>query len=148
MDNQQSAAGEIEGRQKARQGRKDNRARNCSRMAGHGGMLVIDVDEVSALPLLARARGQIRLTPSAAAEGAAALTLDASHIWRVFAPSASIKVALTESHRCHGHGYFDPNFDTVVLEADFCRWTWGQCRAERVGLSRRFSARCAGSAAW
>ena len=33
---------------------------------------------------------------------------------------------LTQGHRWHGHGYFDANFGTAVLEADFRRWTWGR----------------------
>ena len=97
-----------------------------SRMAWVGGSLVIDVDEVSSLPLVARVRGQIRLTPSALTEVEATLTPSGSHIWRPFAPSAHIEVDLTQGHRWTGHGYFDANFGTAALEADFNRWTWGR----------------------
>ena len=97
-----------------------------SRMAWDCGTLVIDLDEVSALPLIFRVRGQIRLTPSAITEVAATLTPDASHIWRPFAPSASVGVDLTQGHRWHGHGYFDANFGTAVLQAVFRRWTWSR----------------------
>jgi carotenoid 1,2-hydratase len=54
------------------------------------------------------------------------LTPSGSHIWRPFAPSAQIEVDLTQGHRWSGHGYFDANFGTAALEADFKRWTWGR----------------------
>jgi carotenoid 1,2-hydratase len=97
-----------------------------SRMAWVNGALVIDVNEVSSLPLVSRVRGQIRLTPSAVTEVEAMLTPDGSHIWRPFAPSAKIEVDLTQGHRWQGHGYFDANFGSAALEADFRRWTWGR----------------------
>lgn len=97
-----------------------------SRMAWVDGSLVIDVDEVSALPLVSRVRGQIRLTPSAVTGVEAILTPDARHIWRPFAPSARIDVDLSQGHCWQGHGYFDANFGTAALEADFQRWTWGR----------------------
>ncbi|MBC7739542.1 MAG: carotenoid 1,2-hydratase [Candidatus Saccharibacteria bacterium] len=97
-----------------------------SRMAWIGGSLVIDVDEVSALPLISRVRGQIRLTPTAITGVEACLTPSGSHIWRPFAPSAKIEVDLTQGHIWQGHGYFDANFGTAALEADFRRWTWGR----------------------
>ena len=113
------------GRQALRQSR-DALQVGPSRMAWVGGSLVIDVDEVSSLPLVSRVRGQIRLTPSGLTEVEATLTPDASHIWRPFAPSATIKVDLTQGHRWQGHGYFDANFGSAALEADFRRWTWGR----------------------
>lgn len=97
-----------------------------SRMSWQGGALVIDIDEVSALPRISRVRGQIRLTPSAVTGVEALLTPDARHIWRPFAPSARIEVDLTQGHRWAGHGYFDANFGLAPLEADFRRWTWGR----------------------
>ena len=97
-----------------------------SRMAWQNGTLVIDVNEISALPLISRVKGQIRLTPTAITEVEATLTPSASHIWRPFAPSATIEVDLTQGHAWQGHGYFDANFGTVALEADFRRWTWGR----------------------
>ncbi|MGB8814822.1 MAG: carotenoid 1,2-hydratase [Paracoccaceae bacterium] len=97
-----------------------------SRMVWQNGSLVIDVNEVSALPRISRVRGQIRLTPTAVTEVEALLTPDASHIWRPFAPSAHIEVDLSQGHSWTGHGYFDANFGTAALEADFQRWTWGR----------------------
>lgn len=97
-----------------------------SEMRWDGGTLVIDVNEVSSPPLISRVQGQIRLTPSALTDVEAMLTPDASHIWRPFAPSAEIEVDLTQGHRWTGHGYFDANFGSAALEADFRRWTWGR----------------------
>ena len=97
-----------------------------SRMAWVNGTLVIDVNEVSALPIISRVQGQIRLTPTAVTEVEAILTPSASHVWRPFSPSAKIEVDLTQGHRWSGHGYFDSNFGTAALEADFHRWTWGR----------------------
>ena len=97
-----------------------------SRMSWQNGVLVIDVNEVSSLPLISRVRGQIRLTPSGVTEVEARLTPSGSHIWRPFAPSATIEVDLTQGHKWQGHGYFDANFGTAALEADFKRWTWGR----------------------
>jgi carotenoid 1,2-hydratase len=95
-------------------------------MEWQNGTLVIDVNEISALPLVSKVRGQIRLTPTALTEVEAKLTDDARHIWRPFAPSAKIEVDLTQGHSWTGHGYFDANFGTAALEADFRRWTWGR----------------------
>lgn len=97
-----------------------------SRMAWQGGSLVIDVNEWSALPRLGRVQGQIRLTPSAITSVEARLTPDARHIWRPFAPIGRIEVDLSPGHRWQGHGYFDANFGTAPLEADFTHWTWGR----------------------
>lgn len=97
-----------------------------SAMRWRGGQLIIDIDEVSAPPVISRLRGRITLTPSAVTGIEAALTPDDRHIWRPFAPTARIEVDLTQGHRWQGHGYFDANFGTAALEADFARWTWGR----------------------
>ena len=97
-----------------------------SQMRWENGQLVIEVNEVSALPIVSSVRGEIRLTPSGVSEVEAQLTPDGSHIWRPFAPSARIEVDLTQGHNWQGHGYFDANFGTAALEADFRRWTWGR----------------------
>ena len=97
-----------------------------SQIRWEGGVLVIDVNEMSALPIVSRVRGQIRLTPSGVTSVEAMLKPDASHIWRPFAPSARIEVDLTQGHAWAGHGYFDANFGNAALEADFQRWTWGR----------------------
>lgn len=97
-----------------------------SRMHWTGTALVIDIDEVSAPPIISRVRGRITLTPSAVTGVEATLTPDGRHIWRPFAPMARIAVDLTQGHCWQGHGYFDANFGTAALEADFRTWTWGR----------------------
>ena len=113
------------GRSALRQSR-DARVVGPSQMRWDAGSLVIDINEVSGLPLISRVQGQIRLTPSAITDVEAMLTPDASHIWRPFAPSARIDVDLSQGNTWSGHGYFDANFGTAALEADFRRWTWGR----------------------
>lgn len=97
-----------------------------SSMHWTGSQLVIDINEVGALPMVTPVRGQIILTPSGVTGVEVALTPDGRHIWRPFAPTARIEVNLTQGHRWQGHGYFDANFGTAALEADFRSWTWGR----------------------
>jgi len=106
-----------------------------SRMRWDQGTLVIDVNEESALPMVSRVQGQIRLTPSAITGVEALLTADGSHVWRPFAPVARIEVDLTQGHRWQGHGYFDANFGSAALEADFRRWTWGRYPRQSGGAT-------------
>jgi carotenoid 1,2-hydratase len=55
------------------------------------------------------------------------LTEDGAHIWRPFAPKSDIRVELNRpGWTWDGHGYFDANFGTRALEADFNYWTWGR----------------------
>jgi len=95
-----------------------------SRMHWTGRDLVIDVDEVSSPPLISRVKGRITLTPSAIT--GVELVLHPRHQWRPFAPTARIKVELTQGQNWEGHGYFDANFGSAALEADFDFWTWGR----------------------
>lgn len=97
-----------------------------SSMAWDGGRLVIEVDEVSSLPLVSRLRGTITVTPSALTDRELPLAPDGAHVWRPFAPVARIEVDLGQRGRWSGHGYFDANFGTRALEADFSRWSWGR----------------------
>lgn len=111
-----------------------------SRMAWQNGVLVIDVDERAALPHLSAVKGQIRLTPGAITTVQAQLTPDGRHVWRPFAPFAQIEVDLTQGHRWTGHGYFDANFGTAALEADFQRWTWGRFPRAHGGATCLYDA--------
>lgn len=97
-----------------------------SRMHWTGRQLVVDVEEWGALPLVSRVRGRILFTPDAVTSGDFALTPDGAHRWRPFAPVGHIRVDLSQGHRWEGHGYFDGNFGTRALEADFDTWTWGR----------------------
>ncbi|NNE53068.1 MAG: carotenoid 1,2-hydratase, partial [Sulfitobacter sp.] len=92
-----------------------------------GRELVIDIDEISSLPLISRMRGRITVTPSAITAVELPLTPDGAHIWRPFAPVSDIRVDLNASGwQFDGHGYFDSNFGTRPLEHDFSYWTWGR----------------------
>ncbi len=96
-----------------------------SQMHWTGTELVIDIDEWGALPLVTKVRGRVTLTPSAVTGVEVALTPDDRHLWRPFAPTARIDVALG-GVAWQGHGYFDANFGSRALEADFATWTWGR----------------------
>jgi carotenoid 1,2-hydratase len=97
-----------------------------SSMHWDGDRLVIEVDEWGALPMVTPVRGRIVLTPSAVTGAEVNLTPDGAHRWRPFAPVSRIEVDLTQGHKWQGHGYFDANFGTRALEADFDTWTWGR----------------------
>lgn len=102
-----------------------------SSMHWQGGKLVIDINEISAPPIISRVRGRITVTPSALTTIDAALTPDGSHIWRPFAPTCDISVDLeAPGWQWDGHGYFDANFGTRALEQDFTYWTWGRFPVE------------------
>ena len=97
-----------------------------SRMHWTGTALQIDINEWGALPHVAPLRGQIVLTPAAVTQTEVALTPDGRHMWRPFAPIATIAVDLGAGHRWQGHGYLDANHGTRPLEQDFRFWTWGR----------------------
>ena len=98
-----------------------------SSMQWNGQEVVIDIDEVSSLPLISRMRGRVTLTPSAITNVELPLTTDGAHIWRPFAPVSRIKVDLEATGwQFDGHGYFDANFGARPLEHDFSYWTWGR----------------------
>ena len=98
-----------------------------SSMRWEGGKLIIDINEIGALPMVTRVRGQIVLTPHAVTSVELPLTPDGAHVWRPFAPSADISVQLEATGwQWSGHGYFDANFGTRALEQDFRFWTWGR----------------------
>ena len=90
------------------------------------GRLIIDVNEISSLPLISRMRGQITLTPAGLTDLELPLTDSGTHVWRPFAPTARIDVDLGRGWQWSGHGYFDANFGTRALEQDFDYWTWGR----------------------
>ncbi len=98
-----------------------------SSMRWTGSALIIDINEVSSLPLISRMRGQITVTPEAITNVELPLTRDGAHVWRPFAPVSRINVALeAKGWQFDGHGYFDANFGTRPLETDFSYWTWGR----------------------
>ena len=92
-----------------------------------GDELIIDIDEISAPPIISRVRGQVRLRPKAVTSKELLLTPDGAHVWRPFAPISDIIVDLEkDGWQWDGHGYFDSNFGTRALEEDFSFWTWGR----------------------
>ncbi len=97
-----------------------------SSMHWDGDKLVIEVNEVSSPPMISRVRGRIVLHPAALFGQSYDLTPDGAHRWQPFAPIARIEVDLSPGHRWQGHGYFDSNFGSAALEADFNYWTWGR----------------------
>ena len=98
-----------------------------SSMRWDGARLIIDVNEISSPPLIGRLRGKITLTPSALTGVELPLTPQGTHVWRPFAPNATIEVDLdARGWQWRGHGYFDANFGTRALEQDFRYWTWGR----------------------
>ncbi|MEI4262506.1 carotenoid 1,2-hydratase [Roseovarius sp. D0-M9] len=98
-----------------------------SSMRWQEGRLIIDIDEVSGPPIISRMRGRVTLTPEAITSVELPLKADGSHVWRPFAPSSSIDVALeAPGWTWPGHGYFDANFGTAALEDDFSFWTWSR----------------------
>ncbi len=98
-----------------------------SAMRWEGDRLVIEIDEISGPPIISRVRGTITLIPDALSTVELPLTPDGAHVWRPFAPSARIEVALeSKGWQWQGHGYFDANFGTRALERDFSFWTWGR----------------------
>ncbi len=97
-----------------------------SKLSWADGRLIIDVDELASPPLPGRVKGRITLTPSGLTDVEAPLMPDGSHIWRPFAPTATIEVDLNRGWPWSGHGSLDSNFGTRALEADFSYWTWGR----------------------
>ena len=98
-----------------------------SSMRWHAGALVIELDEIGAPPAIGRVRGTITVTPTAVTSVEMALTPDRAHVWRPFAPTCAIRVDLeAPGWQWDGHGYFDANFGTRALEADFATWSWGR----------------------
>ena len=98
-----------------------------SALSWSGSELCIDINEIGALPMVTRVRGQIRVKPRAITNVELPLTPDGAHVWRPFAPVSGVEVELdAKGWTWSGHGYFDANFGTRALEEDFGFWTWGR----------------------
>ena len=90
-----------------------------------GDKLVIDIEEWSN-PIVSKLKGRIVVRPKGVTGVELPLKQDGSHVWRPFAPTSDIEVDLGDHGQWRGHGYFDANFGTKALEADFSYWTWGR----------------------
>jgi carotenoid 1,2-hydratase len=118
-----------------------------SAMRWTGDRLVIEVNEISGLPVISRLRGTITLIPEAVTAVELPLTPDGAHVWRPFAPRARIEVRLEKAGwSWDGHGYFDANFGLRALEADFRFWTWGRYPTREGALCFYDATRADGSA--
>lgn len=125
---------------------KDRLQVGPSSLVWNGRALVIDIDEVSSLPLISRMRGRVTLTPTAVTDIELPLSEDGAHIWRPFAPIADISVELeAEGWQFDGHGYFDSNFGTRPLEHDFKTWTWARYPTATGATCFYDANRCDGS---
>ncbi|WP_370541750.1 carotenoid 1,2-hydratase [Actibacterium sp. 188UL27-1] len=105
-----------------------------SSMRWENDKLIIAIDEMT-WPHMGRLQGEIIVEPEALTTVELPLKQDGSHVWRPFAPLSRIKVNLNrKGWQWDGHGYFDANFGTSALEADFSYWTWGRypCREGSV----------------
>jgi len=88
--------------------------------------LIIEVNE-RATPHAQTIAGTVTIEPSGLTNVELPLTQSGTHVWRPFAPTARIKVDLARpGWQWEGHGYFDANFGTAALEADFSYWTWAR----------------------
>ncbi|MDJ0858498.1 MAG: carotenoid 1,2-hydratase [Dinoroseobacter sp.] len=114
----------------------------------NGTKLVVDINEVST-PWCDRVKGTVTIHPRGLTDQEVPLTGDGGHIWRPFAPSSDIEVDLNRAGwTWTGHGYFDANFGTRALEADFGYWTWGRYpinggTASFYDVARRDGSDCA-----
>jgi len=98
-----------------------------SAMHWDGATLTVEINEVTA-PIPTRLRGIIRLTPDAVASHVVALDEAGRHRWSPIAPRARVEVEMIQPARHWiGTAYFDSNWGSRPLEADFCGWHW--CRA-------------------
>ena len=97
-----------------------------SAMVWKGDWLEVEVNEIST-PHAQRVSGLVTIHPSAVTDVEMPLSPDGAHVWRPFAPTARIEVDLNRAGwSWTGHGYFDANFGTRALEAEFDYWTWGR----------------------
>ncbi|MBF9029318.1 carotenoid 1,2-hydratase [Rhodobacterales bacterium HKCCE3408] len=97
-----------------------------SAMEWSANRLIVSIDEMST-PHGQRIRGEVEITPSGVTGVEMPLTSDGAHVWRPFAPRAKIDVRLNRpGWTWTGEGYFDANFGTRALEADFSYWSWGR----------------------
>jgi carotenoid 1,2-hydratase len=97
-----------------------------SHMRWTGNALEMQVDEICA-PVPRRVRGKIRLFPDALGDRSFMLDSKGRHRWTPYAPCSRVEVVLSHPDlRWSGNGYFDANFGTAPLEADFQEWTWSR----------------------
>lgn len=99
-----------------------------SSVSWDGRQLVIDLDEIT-LPLPARLRGRVVVTPRAIWTESYPLDAAGAHHWRPIAPIARVSVDMTEPPvHWEGTAYVDSNHGHAPLEGAFERWDWSRAK--------------------
>ena len=99
-----------------------------SALAWDGTALTVDIDEI-AVPLPARLRGRVRISPLAVTGHVAVLDAAGRHRWWPIAPCARVEVTMeSPALRWTGHGYLDSNHGAAPLEDSFDHWHWSRAR--------------------
>ena len=111
-----------------------------SRLAWEGDRFVAELTERSA-PFGRRIEGRVELIPRVLNPERFPLDTDGRHTWHPVAPLADIHVEFDRPGLSwDGHGYFDMNFGSRMLELDFRTWDWSRS-AEADGTSIYYVAR-------
>ena len=101
-----------------------------SSLSWDGRELTINLDEIT-LPMPARLRGRVVVTPSALWRESYALDAAKTHHWRPIAPIAQVKVDMTYPPvQWHGSAYVDSNHGSAPLESAFERWDWSRAKPQ------------------
>ena len=97
-----------------------------SQLHWHADTLTIRIHERS-MPFLQPVKGTVTLSASSLNAQAFALDSAARHVWHPLAPIADIRVNMSSPNLdWQGSGYFDMNYGSRPLEADFRSWSWGR----------------------
>ena len=111
-----------------------------SRLAWERDRFVADLRERSA-PFGRRINGRVELIPRTLNEESYPLDAGGLHTWHPIAPLADIRVEFEHPGLSwQGHGYFDMNYGSRMLELDFTTWDWSRS-AERDSTSIFYVAR-------
>jgi carotenoid 1,2-hydratase len=86
--------------------------------------LIIELNEIT-VPYPRRVRGRIYVELAQQCEESYPLAQQGGHLWRPIAPSAKIRVELTDPPmQWEGRAYVDSNRGDAPLESAFREWTW------------------------
>lgn len=86
--------------------------------------LIIELNEIT-VPFPRRVRGRIYVELAQQCDESYPLAQQGGHLWRPIAPSAKIRVELTDPPmRWEGRAYVDSNRGDAPLESAFRDWTW------------------------
>ena len=111
-----------------------------SRLAWEGDRFVADIEERST-PFRRRIEGRVELIPQSLNTEQYELDAGGLHTWHPVAPLADVHVEFAHPRLSwDGHGYFDMNFGSRMLELDFATWDWSRS-AEKDGTSIYYVSR-------